>query len=58
MSSQQLYVPPKVVAVPYTDDKGQGSKLKRKRGHGSVLQELKDELSDAPLELKVSLPLP
>lgn len=53
MLNQHLYVPPKVVAVPYAEDKGQGSKMKHKKTHGSVLQELKDELSDAPLEVKV-----
>ena len=50
---QQLYVPPRVVAVPYAEDKGETQKLNRKRTRGSVLQELKDELSEAPLELKV-----
>ena len=50
---QQLYVPPRVVAMPYDDDKEENWRLKHKRSHGSVLQELKDELSDAPLELKV-----
>lgn len=50
---QQLYVPPRVVAVPYDGDKEEGRRSKHKRSHGSVLQELKDELSDAPLELRV-----
>ena len=50
---QQLYVPPRVVAVPYEDDRDESHRSKHKRSHGSVLQELKDELSDAPLELKV-----
>ena len=50
---QQLYVPPRVVAVPYDEDKVEGQRSKHKRSRGSVLQELKDELSDAPLELKV-----
>ena len=49
----QVYVPPRVVAVPYDDDKEEGRRSKHKRSRGSVLQELKDELSDAPLELKV-----
>ena len=49
----QVYVPPRVVAMPYDDDKVEGRRSKHKRSHGSVLQELKDELSDAPLELKV-----
>ena len=50
---QQLYVPPRVVAVPYDDNKEEGRRSKHKRSHGSLLQELKDEFSDAPLELKV-----
>ena len=53
MTNQPLYVPPRVVAVPYTEDKGQSSKVKHKKSRGSVLQELKDELSDAPIELQV-----
>ena len=54
-SQQQLYVPPRVVAVPYDNDKEEGQRSKRKRSQSSVLQELKDELSDAPLELKVHM---
>lgn len=53
MTNQPLYVPPRVVAVPYTEDKGESPKVKHKRSRGSVLQELKDELSDAPIELQV-----
>lgn len=49
----QLYVPPRVVAVPYDDHKEEGRRSKHKKSRGSVLQELKDELSDAPIELKV-----
>lgn len=52
-TNQPLYVPPRVVAVPYTEDKGLSPKVKHKRNRGSVLQELKDELSDAPIELQV-----
>ena len=54
-SQQQLYVPPRVMAVPYEEDKQEGQTSKRKRSRGSMLQELKDELSDAPLELKVDI---
>ena len=50
---RQVYVPPKIVAVPYSEDKGRSPKLKHKKGRDSVLQELKDELSDAPVELQV-----
>ena len=53
MTKQPLYVPLRVVAVPYTEDKGLSPKVKHKRSRDSVLQELKDELSDAPIELQV-----
>ena len=52
---RQVYVPPKIVAMPYAEDKGQGTKLKHKKNRDSVLQELKDELSDAPIELQVTV---
>ena len=36
MTNQSLYVPPRVVAVPYTEDKGQNTKVKHKKLVSSI----------------------
>ncbi len=50
-SDPKLYVPPKVVSAPYTDNPG---KRERKRKQSALIEELKEEVLDMPSEIKVN----
>lgn len=51
----KLYVPPRVMAMPYQEDtKRTRQHVSSKVVHSSLIQELRDEFTDAPTEVKVS----
>ena len=51
-----LYIPPRVLAVPYHEDKrGSGSLLVPRSQHNQLISELRDELTDFPMETLVKI---
>ena len=54
--SSKLYVPPRVMAMPYQEDtKRDRQHIRNKAVRSSLIQELRDEFTDAPAEVKVCL---